>query len=78
MVKVRVGLNGSVIECQDYKWKDNGIVLYNATYNRSLWKRVEIFNSRATIFAFIDETVLETPEETELEIPEERPEDAPW
>ncbi len=74
MVKVRVGLNGSIIECQDYKWGDNSIVLYNAIYQGSHWKQVEIFNTSATIFVFKDETVLETSEEE----PVERLEDATW
>lgn len=56
---VKVVIDNEIIECQDYKWGDYGIVLYNATYGGSLWKRVEIFNNSATIFVFKDETVLE-------------------
>lgn len=59
MVKVKIGLSGPSIECRDYKWGDNGIVLYDATYNGSLWEQVEIFNTSATIFVFKGETVLE-------------------
>ena len=65
MVKVKIGLSGPSIECRDYKWGDNGIVLYDATYNGSLWEQVEveIFNISATILVFKGETVLETIEE---------------
>ena len=63
MVKVKIGLSGPSIECRDYKWGDNGIMLYDATYNGSLWEQVEIFNTSATVFVFKGETVLETIEE---------------
>jgi hypothetical protein len=49
MVKVKVGLTGPSIMCEDYNWQDNGIVLYNAHVDGSMWEQVEIFNTRATI-----------------------------
>ncbi len=71
MVKVKIGLNGTSIPCESYKWVDNRIVLYNAEYVGSLWEEVEVFNSHATITVLKGETKL--PVKESVEEPEEKP-----
>ena len=58
MVKVKLGVNGGTIECEAYDWGDNGITLYNATYDGSTWEQVEILN-KSTILVFKGETKVE-------------------
>jgi hypothetical protein len=58
MVKVKIGLSGPSILCENYIWEKNGIVLLNAHIDGSIWEQVEIFNTSATIMAFKGETKL--------------------
>jgi hypothetical protein len=55
---VKVIVENQIFHCGDYKWEDNGIVLYNVLYDGSLWKEIEIFNTTAFITVFKDETKL--------------------
>lgn len=74
MVKVKVGLNGTSIPCESYFWDKNIITMYNAEYAGSLWGRVSVFNTSATIWVFEDETKLvEESVEESMEEPEEKP-----
>jgi|LakMenEpi03Aug12_release.lakeMendotaPanAssembly.Ray.scaffolds.fasta_scaffold1350304_2 hypothetical protein len=75
MVKVKIGLNDTSIPCESYKWGDSGIVLYNAEHAGSIWGRVSVFNTSATIWVFEDETKLV---EESVEEPMEEPEEKPW
>ena len=52
MVKVKI--DSGIILCESYKWEDNGIVLYNARIDGSIWRQVEVF-TRDTIVVFKDE-----------------------
>jgi hypothetical protein len=48
MVKVKI--DSDIIWCEHYKWEDNGIVLYNAHIDGSIWEQVEVFSSTIMVF----------------------------
>jgi hypothetical protein len=54
---VKVIIDSDIILCGNYKWEDNGIVLYNARIDGSIWRQVEVF-TRDTIMVLKDETKL--------------------
>lgn len=56
---VKVVVDNQIFQCRDYEWVTNGIILYDAVCDGSLWKYVEI-RSIEPIAVFKDETVLET------------------
>jgi hypothetical protein len=55
---VKVIIDSNTILCENYKWEDIGIVLYNAHIDGSIWEQVEVFNSPATIWVLKGETKL--------------------
>ena len=64
MVKVKLLGISKLIECANYKNKEDGIILYDAIYEGSLWGQVETFNNS---IVFQGEKKLEPTEEKKEE-----------
>ena len=64
MVKVKLLGISKLIECANYKNKEDGIILYDAIYEGSLWGQVETFKNS---IVFQNEKKLEPTEEKKEE-----------